>query len=107
VHELGLYTLDEALRLVTDWLPRGEEADAGTADPDAVLASSERSVLVTVTRYTAQGSAEIAGESTDLVLARHDGRLHVFSRDPADRAALVSHPLRGKDVGETLAEMAG
>ena len=108
VHELGLYPLDEALRLVTDWLPRGEEADAGTAaDPDAVLASSERSALVTVTRYTAQGSAEIAGDSSDLVLARHDGRLHVFSRDSADRAALVAHPLDGKDVRETLTEMVG
>jgi hypothetical protein len=108
VHELGLYTLDEALNLVTGWLPRGDEADPGAAaDPDDLLASSERSALVTVTHYTAQGSAEIAGDSTDLVLARHDGRLHVFSRNPADRAALVPHPLGGKNVRETLTEMVG
>jgi hypothetical protein len=108
VHELGLYTLDEALGFVTGWLPRGDEADsAAVADPDGLLASSERSALVTVTHYTAQGSAETAGDSTDLVLARHDGRLHVFSRDPADRAALVPHPLDGKDVRETLTQMLG
>jgi len=108
VHELGLYTLDEALHFVADWLPRGEEAGPGTAvDPDALLASSERSALVTVTRYTTQGSAEIAGASTDLILARHNGRLHVFSREPADRAALVPRPLDGKGVRETLTLMLG
>ena len=106
VHELGLYTLDEALRFVAGWLPRGEEADPGTAvDPDALLASSERSALITVTRYTIQGSAEIAGDSTDLVLARRGGRLHAFTREPADRAALVPRSLDGKGVRETLALM--
>ena len=106
VHELGLYTLDEALRFVAGWLPRGEEADPGTAvDPDALLASSERSALITVTRYTIQGSAEIAGASTDLVLARRGGRLHAFTREPADRAALVPRSLDGKGVRETLALM--
>jgi hypothetical protein len=108
VHELGLYTLDEALHFVADWLPRGEEADRDTAvDPDALLASSERSALITVTRYTTQGSAEIAGASTDLILARHDGRLHVFSRESADRAALVPRPIDGKGVRETLTLMLG
>jgi hypothetical protein len=108
VHELGLYTLDEGLHFVADWLPRGEKADPGTAvDPDALLSSSERSALITVTRYTTQESAEIAGASTDLILARHNGRLHVFSREPADRAALVPRPLDGKDVRETLALMLG
>src|SRR5262249_24180590 len=103
VHELGLYKLDEALHFVADWLPRGEEAGPGTAVyPDALLASSERSALVTVTRYTTQGSAEIAGASTDVILARHNGRLHVFSRDPADRAALLPTPLDGHGVRETL-----
>ena len=108
VHELGLYTLDEALHFVAGWLPRGEEADPGTAgDPDALLASSERSALITVTRYTTQGSAEIAGASTDLILARRGGRLHVFSREPADRTALVPRPLDGKGVQETLTLMLG
>ena len=70
-------------------------------DADAVLAAAERSALVTVTQYTAQGSAEIAGESTDLILARHDGRLHVLSRDPGDPATLV--PSQWKTATSTTA----
>jgi hypothetical protein len=108
IHELGLYKFDEALRFLADWLPQGEEADPGTAvDPDAVLASSEHSALITVTRYTTQGSAETAGASTDLILVRHNGRLHAFSRDPGNRAKLVPRRLDGKDARETLAHLLG
>jgi hypothetical protein len=104
VHELGLYQLDEALHLLRAVLPRGPGAEAGSGESaDRVLATSERSALITVTHYTSQGSAEIAGDSTDLVLARHDGRLYVFQRDPADRARLVPGSLNGKDVSDTLA----
>ncbi len=110
VHELGLYTLDEAFGLLEALLPRGPRADAGPADRrpgdgdiDRVLAASERSALVTVTPYTTDGSAEIAGDSTDLVLARHDGRLHVFHRDPGDHGTLVPGTPGGKDVRDTLA----
>ena len=82
VHQIGLHKLDEALRMLAEWLPRGRPAAVDTApDADALLAEAERSALVTVTHYTAQGSAEIADTSTDLVLARNDGRLHVLSRD--------------------------
>jgi hypothetical protein len=103
VHELGLYTLEDALRFVAEWLPRGEEAGPGAAaDPDALLASAERSALITVTRYTARGSEEIAGASTDLVLARHDGKLHAFSRASADRPGLGPRGPVGAGVGVTL-----
>ena len=106
VHQIGLYKLDQALSQLTAWLPRGPQAEPHLSpDADRVLASSERSALVTVTHYTAQGSAEIAGESTDLVLARHDGRLHLFSRDPDNGARLVPSPRRGKDVHDTLADL--
>jgi hypothetical protein len=106
IHEIGLYKFDVALGLLAGWLPRGPRADPDPAvDADGTLASSERSALVTVTRYTTQGSAEVVGTSTDLVLARHDGRLHVFSRDPDNRAKLVPGPRDGKDVDETLAEL--
>ncbi|MCW2907997.1 MAG: hypothetical protein JWL68_2786 [Actinomycetia bacterium] len=112
VHELGLYTLDEALGLLEALLPRGPQADAGPAadrtgdsDIDAVLAGAERSALVTATPYTTDGSQEIAGDSTDLVLARRDGRLHVFHRDPDDRGALVPGTPGGKDVHSTLADL--
>jgi hypothetical protein len=117
VHELGLYTFDEALGLLDALLPRGPRADPGPAnggtavsstadgDIDRVLAASERSALVTVTPYTTDGSAEIAGDSTDLVLARHEGRLHVFHRDPGDHGTLVPGTPEGKDVRTTLTDL--
>lgn len=98
VHQIGLYKLEEALRVLTDWLPRGHLADPDQPmDTDAVLAASERSALVTITHYTAQGSAEVASDSTDLILARNDGRLHVLSRDPRDRETLVPDRADGRD----------
>lgn len=120
IHELGLYAWDEALDQLTDWLPKGSPAESGdTPDVDAVLAAAERSALVTVTRYTADGSAETAGASTDLVLARRHDRLHVFGRSedapggPAgagsagagptgDGQRLRSWPLGGDSVRETI-----
>ncbi|WP_405591272.1 hypothetical protein [Streptomyces sp. NBC_01190] len=98
VHQIGLYKLDGALDMLTDWLPKGPEADPDPAtDTDAVLAAAERSALITVTQYTARGSAEVAGASTDLVLARHDGQLHVLARDPGDKDRLVPSRGQGKD----------
>ncbi|MFF4247542.1 hypothetical protein ACFYY2_24175 [Streptomyces sp. NPDC001822] len=98
VHQLGLYKVDEALDALTEWLPRGPAADSGDqADTEAVLAAAERSALVTVTDYTARGSAETAGSSRDLVLARSGGRLHFLVRDPGDRARLVPDPEAGED----------
>ncbi|WP_405792939.1 hypothetical protein [Streptomyces sp. NBC_01506] len=98
VHQLGLYKLDEALRTLTEWLPRGPSADTDRpVDPDAVLAGAERSSLVTVTQYTAQGSAETAGTSVDLILARTEGRLHVLARDPHDPDRLAPAPAGGRD----------
>jgi hypothetical protein len=107
VHQIGLYKLDETLRTLAGWLPRGPSTDSAPAmDTDALLAASERSALVTVTHYTAEGSAEIAGDSTDLVLARHGGRLHVFSRDPGNHDKLVPSSLEGRDgVRDRLAEL--
>jgi hypothetical protein len=102
VHELGLYQLDEALRQLAGWLPDGDRAEPDPArGPDEVLAAAQRSALVTVTRYTAAGSAETAGASTDLILARRDGKLHEFRRDPAAPDRLVPAP-RGRDVRAML-----
>ena len=106
IHELGLYPSGQALDDLADWLPRGEVSDPeAPVDVNAVLDSSERAALVTITRYTAQGSAETAEASSDLVLARHRGRLHVFARDPADTASLVPRPRDGRNVRETLADL--
>jgi hypothetical protein len=107
VHQIGLYGLDQALDILTEWLPRGAAADRDkTPDADTLLAAAERSALVTVTRYTAEGSAEIAGESTDLVFARYDGHLHTLSRDADEPDRLVPTPLDGKDaVRDRLAQL--
>jgi hypothetical protein len=106
IHEIGLYDLDDALGFLADWLPRGEPADPDPGpDCDRVLASAQRSALVTCTRYTTEGSAETAVASTDLVLATLDGKLHVMSRDPADRARLMPRPDDGKDVRELIGEL--
>ena len=68
-----------------------------------MLASAEHAALITLTRYSTQGSAEIAGASTDLVLARDHGRLHLFSRDPHNPAKLMPSPRKGSNVHDTLA----
>jgi hypothetical protein len=106
IHEIGLYPSDQALDDLAGWLPRGEAADReAPVDVNVILESSERSALVTITRYTAEGSAETAEASSDVVLARRDGRLHVFGRDPADAASLVPRPRDGKNVRDTLADL--
>jgi len=106
VYEISLRKRGEALKLLAAWLPRGRVAhpDAGR-DADAVLASATRSALITVTRYTTQGSAETAGAGTDLVLARSDGQLHAFSPDPKDTARLLPAALPDKDMVDALAAM--
>jgi hypothetical protein len=98
VHELSLRELDDALRRLRDRLPKGDP-ERDPADPDHVLASAERSALVTVTQYSASGSTETAELSADIVLARQDDRLYVFTRDPENPEQLVS---QGLDNGEVL-----
>jgi hypothetical protein len=116
VHELGLYQTPDAIDRLTSWLPAGDLADRADENPDDLVAAAERSALVTVTRYTAQGSAEVAGTSTDLVLARRDGALHAFGRgDSVDleepgtsrdgHRALVRRRLHADSVRETIASM--
>ncbi len=106
IYEISLRKRDEALKLLAEWLPRGRAADADDGrDADAVLAAAERSALVTVTRYTTRGSAEIAGASTDLVLARRDGKLHAFMPDPGEGHRLRPGALGGKDTAEALAAL--
>jgi hypothetical protein len=103
IHEISLRKLGEAVKLVAAWLPRGRAADPDTRlDAKAVLASAERTALVTATRYTTEGSAEVAGTSTDLVLARRDGQLHAFSPDQRDAGNLLPGALDGKDAAEVL-----
>jgi hypothetical protein len=103
IHQIGLYPLVDALEDLVKWLPHGSRADASDpVDTDALLAAADRAALLTVTRYTAQGSAETAGATTDLVLARRDDRLHVLARDPSDRSRLIPSPEREKELPAVL-----
>ena len=104
IHQVGLYQLNEALGALAEWLPRGSRADSDDpVDADKLLAGADRAALLTVTRYTAQGSAETAGATTDLVLARKNDRLHVLTRDRSDRSRLV--PQNGREVPDLLTEL--
>ena len=106
VHEIGLYRSADALDRLTEWLPAGEQAGQDpSATADDLLAKADRAALVTATRYTTQGSAEIAGSTTDLVLAQANGRLHAFARDPDDPPALLPRRLAGNGVRDTIAAL--
>jgi hypothetical protein len=106
VHELGLFQADKTFDDLIDWLPKGDLADAEAhEDTTAVLSSSSRAALVTVTKYTADGSAETAESSSDLVLARHGDQLHVYGRSPDNPAALIPRQLDGKSVRDTLTDL--
>ena len=104
IHQVGLYRLNEALSALAEWLPRGSRADPDDpVDAGSLLATADRAALLTVTRYTAQGSAETAGATTDLVLARKNDRLHVLTRDRSGRSRLV--PQNAREVPDLLTEL--
>jgi hypothetical protein len=106
IHQVGLYQLDEALSSLARWLPQGPQAEPGEpVDADDLLAAADRAALLTVTRYTAQGSTEAAGATTDLVLARKHDRLHVLTRDPSDRSRLIPSPRDDKELPDRLTEL--
>jgi hypothetical protein len=106
VHELSLREIDEAHRRLRERLPSGDP-ERDSADPDQVLVSAERSALVTVTQYSASGSTETAELSADIVLARQDDRLYVFTRDPEGPERLVSQGLDEGEVLELIGSLAG
>ena len=101
VHELALRDVEDALRRLRERLPDGN-AVRDPVDADAVLATAEQSALITVTQYSTSGSTETAEQSADIVLARQDGRLSVFTRDPADPGRLVSQGLDDDEVIELV-----
>ena len=106
VHEMGLYPSGKTFDDLIDWLPKGDLADAKAhEDTSAVLSSSSRAALVTVTKYTAQGSAETSESSSDLILARRDDRLHVFGRSQENPATLIPRQMDGRSVRDTLTDL--
>ena len=104
VHELSLRETDQALERLKNRLPSGSAGPRGV-DADAVLTSSPRSALVTVVRYRAQGTAETAELSTDVVLAEEGDRLHVFLRDTDDPTRLVAQGLGADEARDLIAAL--
>ena len=103
VHELWLYQTTDALERTAEWLPGGEHIQVGgNTDPDEVLATADRSALITAVRYSAQGTVEVADETRDLVIAVRDGRQYFFARDQANPAKLVATESVGDDAKEIL-----
>jgi hypothetical protein len=109
VHEIALHKLDDTLEMLSDWLPHGSPTREELAtDEDSLLTESERSALVTLTEYTAEGSAETAVSSRDLILAARKGHLHAMTRDRSnsDDGALKPITVDGKDgVRDHLGEL--
>lgn len=92
IHFYALRKTSVALSRLMEQLPSGAR---GTADAelDRVLAASPRTALVTVTHWSEDG----ARETTDLILASLEERLHAFGRDPENPERFVAQAL---DRGE-------
>ncbi len=95
IHFYSLRKTTEALRRLSEQLPRGERGPAD-AELDQVLTASPDTALVTVTHWQDDG----ARESTDLILATQDGRLHAFLRDAENPSQFAA---QGLDEGEVRA----
>ena len=93
IHFYSLRKTTESLRRLTEQLPRGDRGP-GDADLDLVLAASPQTALVTVTHWQDDG----ARESTDLILASAEQRLHVFLRDANDAARFAAQAIDGSEV---------
>jgi hypothetical protein len=92
IHFYSLRTAEDALDRLWDRLPSGDRGPED-ADPDAVLADSPKTALISASRWDRAGDRE----THDLVLAQEGDRCHVFARDPDDPSRLVA---QGLDDGE-------
>jgi len=93
IHFFWLRKADDALSRLLEQLPSGDPGPR-EANLDTVLAASPNTALVTVTRWHDGGDRE----STDVILARQDGRLHVFLRDPDQPDRFVAQGIGGDAV---------
>ena len=93
--------------LLAEWLPRGSRADSDDAggDADKLLAGADRAALVTVTRYTAQGSAETASAAPTWSWPATTAGCTSSTAIPAIMARWPPAPQGGKDVRSTLTDL--
>jgi hypothetical protein len=96
IHFYSLRKTGEALRRLTEQLPRGERGRADI-ELDAALTASPQTALVTVTHWQDDG----ARESTDLILAAN-GQLHVFLRDAENPERFAGQALDGGELRKLL-----
>lgn len=92
IHLFSLRATDDAVKRLLEQLPSGETGPRD-ADLDKVLTASPHTALVTSTRWRDQGERE----STDVILASEDNRLHAFLRDPANPEQFLA---QGIDDGQ-------
>jgi hypothetical protein len=88
IHFYSLRTTPGTLDRLWQRLPSGDRAPRD-ADPDAVLASSPQTALISVSHWEEDGTRE----THDVVLARDGDRCHVFLRDPDEPSRLVAQGL--------------
>jgi hypothetical protein len=97
IHFYSLRKTEDALQRLLEQLPRGDRGPRD-ADLDATLAASPKTALVTVTRWRDGGERE----STDVILAREDDRLHVFLRDPENPDRFAAQGLDEDELRKLL-----
>lgn len=101
IHFFSLRTTEQALERLWGRLPSGARGPRD-ADADAVLSSSPRTALVSISHY------DPAGDRTthDVVLAAAAEACHVFLRDSDDPARLVAQGLDDDEWRDLMTRLA-
>jgi hypothetical protein len=97
IHFFWLRTTNDALKRLLEQLPSGDPGPHD-ADLDTALAASPQTALMTVTHCRDSGERE----STDVILARQDDRLHVFLRDPDEPERFAAQAIGGGELRAML-----
>jgi hypothetical protein len=100
IHFYSLRETPDTMERLWQRLPSGDRAPRD-ADPDAVLASSPHTALISVSHWD-----DDAGETHDVVLARDGERCHVFLRDPEQPSRLVAQGLDGDEWRDLVTRLA-
>lgn len=100
IHFYSLRETPDTMERLWQRLPSGDRAPRD-ADPDAVLASSPHTALISVSHWE-----DDARETHDVVLARDGERCHVFLRDPEEPSRLAAQGLDGDEWRDLVTRLA-
>jgi hypothetical protein len=92
IHFYALRTTEDAMSRLWERLPAGDGGPRD-ADADAVLATSPKTALVSLSHWEGDGTRD----THDVVLAQAGDTCHVFTRDPDDPGKLVAQGLDNDD----------